>query len=95
MILDLGLPDADGITLVREIRGWTQVPVLIRSVRSDEAGKVAAPEAGAQDHVVKPFGMKELLARVRTLLRDRGATVAPSVVQIGDLTIDAADPQGV
>lgn len=90
VILDLGLPDADGITVVREIRTWTQVPVLILSVRSDEAGKVAALDAGAQDYVVKPFGMKELLARVRTLLRDRVSTVAPSVVQIGDLTIDAA-----
>lgn len=90
VILDLGLPDADGITVVREIRGWSVVPVLILSVRSDEAGKVAALDAGAQDYVVKPFGMKELLARVRTLLRDRGGSVAPSVVQIGDLTIDAA-----
>jgi two-component system KDP operon response regulator KdpE len=90
VILDLGLPDADGITVIREIRGWTQVPVLILSVRSDEGAKVAALDAGAQDYVVKPFGIKELLARVRSLLRDRGAAVAPSVVRIGDLTIDAA-----
>ncbi|MGQ0564106.1 MAG: response regulator [Gemmobacter sp.] len=90
VVLDLGLPDADGLTVLREIRGWTQVPVLVLSVRADEAGKVAALDAGAQDYVVKPFGTKELLARVRTLLRDRAASVTPSVVQIGDLTIDAA-----
>ena len=57
--------------MLREIRGWTAVPVLVLSVRADEAGKVAALDAGAQDYVVKPFGMKELLARIRSLLRDR------------------------
>ena len=79
VILDLGLPDADGLTVLREIRGWSQVPVLVLSVRADEAGKVAALDAGAQDYVVKPFGMKELLARIRSLLRDRVGAVAPAV----------------
>ena len=91
VILDLGLPDADGITVLRAIREWSQVPVLVLSVRADEAGKVAALDAGAQDYVVKPFGMQELLARLRSLLRDHSATVAQtSVIQIADLLIDAA-----
>ena len=91
VILDLGLPDADGITVLRAIREWSQVPVLVLSVRADEAGKVAALDAGAQDYVVKPFGMQELLARLRSLLRDHSATVAQtSVIQIADLVIDAA-----
>lgn len=91
VILDLGLPDADGIAVLREIRGWSAVPVLILSVRSDEAGKVEALDAGAQDYVAKPFGVKELLARVRSLLRDRAAATTGSVVEVGDLRIDAAD----
>ncbi|NBE07704.1 response regulator [Paragemmobacter ruber] len=91
IVLDLGLPDADGLSVLRDLRGWTQVPVLILSVRADEAGKVEALDAGAQDYVVKPFGMKEFLARVRGLLRDRLAEIVPSVLTIGPLRIDAAD----
>jgi two-component system, OmpR family, KDP operon response regulator KdpE len=91
VILDLGLPDADGLTVLRAIREWSQVPVLVLSVRADEAGKVAALDAGAQDYVVKPFGMPELLARLRSLLRDHAAAgVQTSVIQIADLLIDAA-----
>jgi two-component system, OmpR family, KDP operon response regulator KdpE len=91
VVLDLGLPDADGLAVLREIRGWSQVPVLILSVRADEAGKVQALDAGAQDYVVKPFGMKEFLARIRGLLRDRASeTAAPAVIRIGPLLIDAA-----
>jgi len=91
VVLDLGLPDADGLDVLREIRGWSAVPVLILSVRADETGKVAALDAGAQDYVVKPFGMKEFLARLRGLLRDRGGEAAPSVLDIGPLHIDVAD----
>jgi two-component system KDP operon response regulator KdpE len=91
VVLDLGLPDADGLSVLRQMRAWTQVPVLILSVRADEGGKVEALDAGAQDYVVKPFGVKEFLARVRGLLRDRGAEAVPSVVTIGPLRIDAAD----
>ncbi len=91
VILDLGLPDADGLTVLKEIRAWSEVPVLVLSVRTDEAGKVAALDAGAQDYVVKPFGVKELLARLRSLLRDRGHAAIPSVIMIADLTIDAAN----
>lgn len=91
VVLDLGLPDADGLSVLREIRGWTQVPVLVLSVRADEAGKVEALDAGAQDYVVKPFGMKEFLARIRGLLRDRAPDgAAPSSLSIGPLVIDAA-----
>lgn len=90
VVLDLGLPDADGTAVLHEIRGWSQVPVLVLSVRSDESGKVEALDAGAQDYVVKPFGVKEFLARVRSLLRDRSGEGAPPVLTIGGLTIDAA-----
>jgi two-component system KDP operon response regulator KdpE len=91
VVLDLGLPDADGLTVLRDLRGWSPVPVLILSVRSDEGDKVEALDAGAQDYVVKPFGVKEFLARVRGLLRDRGAEIVPSVLTIGPLRIDAAN----
>ena len=91
VVLDLGLPDADGLSVLRNLRGWSQVPVLILSVRADEAGKVEALDAGAQDYVVKPFGVKEFLARVRSLLRDRASEILPSILQIGPLSIDAAN----
>jgi two-component system KDP operon response regulator KdpE len=91
VILDLGLPDADGLTVLREIRGWSSVPVLVLSVRADEAGKVAALDAGAQDYVVKPFGMNELLARIRSLLRDRAGASTPAVIETLDLRIDSAN----
>ena len=91
LILDLGLPDADGLSVLRDLRGWSTMPVLILSVRADEAGKVAALDAGAQDYVVKPFSVKELLARVRSLLRDRSPNdSAPALITAGDLRIDAA-----
>ena len=91
LILDLGLPDADGLSVLRDLRGWSTMPVLILSVRADEAGKVAALDAGAQDYVVKPFSVKELLARVRSLLRDRSPNdSAPALITAADLRIDAA-----
>lgn len=91
VVLDLGLPDADGLSVLRDLRGWSPVPVLILSVRANEGDKVEALDAGAQDYVVKPFGVKEFLARVRGLLRDRGAGAVPSALTIGPLRIDAAD----
>lgn len=91
VILDLGLPDADGLTVLREIRSWSSVPVLVLSVRADETGKVAALDAGAQDYVVKPFGMNELLARIRSLLRDRAGASSPAVIEVEDLRIDSAN----
>lgn len=91
VVLDLGLPDADGLSVLRDLRGWSPVPVLILSVRADEGDKVEALDAGAQDYVVKPFGVKEFLARVRGLLRDRSTDAVPSILAIGPLRIDAAD----
>ncbi len=91
MILDLGLPDADGINVLRAVREWTQMPVLILSVRSDEDGKIAALDAGAQDYVTKPFSTGELLARLRGLLRDRAPSGGAAVLELGPLGIDAAN----
>src|SRR5262245_49425963 len=71
MILDLGLPDQDGLDVIRQVRAGNPLPIVVLSVRSDEPGKVAALDAGADDYMVKPFGVEELLARVRTALRHR------------------------
>lgn len=91
MILDLGLPDADGITVLKAVREWSALPVLVLSMRSDEAGKIAALDAGAQDYVTKPFSTGELLARLRGLLRDRSHEASPATITLGVLVIDAAD----
>jgi two-component system KDP operon response regulator KdpE len=90
-IVDLGLPDMDGAEVVERIRSWSNVPIIVLSVRSSEAQKVQLLEAGADDYVVKPFGMAELLARVRVALRrqSRAATGEPTVI-VGPLTIDLA-----
>ncbi|MFU2068552.1 response regulator, partial [Bordetella hinzii] len=69
VVLDLGLPDEDGMALLRELRGWTEVPVLVLSARAEESDKIAALDAGADDYLTKPFGVGELLARLRVLLR--------------------------
>jgi len=69
LILDLGLPDGDGIELVRDVRSWSAVPIIILSARADESDKIAALDAGADDYLTKPFGVGELLARVRANLR--------------------------
>jgi len=91
VILDLSLPDMDGRAVLAELRGWSPVPVLVLSVRADEGEKVALLDAGAQDYVTKPFGVQELLARLRGILRDRAAAGPQgAVLQIGDLEIDAA-----
>jgi two-component system KDP operon response regulator KdpE len=90
VVLDLGLPDMDGHEVLRELRGWSAVPVLVLSVRADEAGKVAALDAGANDYVTNPFGTPELMARIRALLRDAaGATqAAAAVYDDGRLRVD-------
>jgi two-component system KDP operon response regulator KdpE len=90
VVLDLGLPDMDGKAVLARIREWSQVPVIVLSVRAGEAEKVAALDAGAQDYVVKPFGAQELLARIRGQLRDRGTADAAAILRVGDLEIDAA-----
>jgi two-component system KDP operon response regulator KdpE len=91
VLVDLGLPDMDGSEVVERIRSWSNVPIIVLSVRSSEAQKVQVLEAGADDYVVKPFGMAELLARVRVALRrqSRASTGEPTVV-VGPLTIDLA-----
>jgi two-component system KDP operon response regulator KdpE len=78
LVVDLGLPDGDGIDLIRDVRGWSNVPILVLSARSGEVDKVAALDAGADDYLTKPFGVAELLARVRANLR-RHRTAAPDV----------------
>jgi two-component system KDP operon response regulator KdpE len=92
VVLDLGLPDIDGTEVIEGLRGWTQVPVLVLSARTDQADKVEALDAGADDYVTKPFGMHELLARVRAALR-RGAAGAPGdvpVVRTASFDVDLA-----
>lgn len=89
IILDLGLPDMDGLDVLTTIREWTQTPVLILSVRAEDAHKIAALDAGAQDYVTKPFSTGELLARLRSLLRDHARDAAAPVLTLGPLTIDA------
>ena len=91
VIVDLGLPDMDGSEVVERIRSWSSVPIIVLSVRSTEAQKVSLLELGADDYVVKPFGMAELLARVRVALRRqmRAASGEPTV-RVGPLVIDLA-----
>ncbi len=88
VILDLGLPDLDGIDVLRELRAWSQVPVIVLSARSGEGEKVRALDAGANDYVTKPFGVQELSARIRALLRQRPAAEAHSLFDDGQLRID-------
>jgi two-component system KDP operon response regulator KdpE len=91
VVLDLGLPDIDGIDVVRGLRGWSTVPIVILSVRDGERDKVEALDAGADDYVTKPFGMDELLARLRAALRRAGPDdPAEPVVETGAFIIDLA-----
>jgi two-component system KDP operon response regulator KdpE len=93
VLLDLGLPDVDGLELTRQLREWSQVPVIVISARGREGDKVEALDAGADDYLTKPFGVSELLARVRVALRHAQRTsgsAAPQVVELGPLRIDFA-----
>jgi two-component system, OmpR family, KDP operon response regulator KdpE len=92
IILDLGLPDMDGIQVCEQLRQWTQVPIIILSVRSEESAKVKALDMGADDYLVKPFGTEELLARIRVALRHlaKSHSEQATVVVTGDLAIDLA-----
>lgn len=90
LILDLGLPDGNGIDLIRDLRGWSEVPILILSARSQEVDKIDALDAGADDYLTKPFSVGELRARVRALLRRQhrhGEEVTP-VVTFGQVDVD-------
>jgi two-component system KDP operon response regulator KdpE len=92
VVLDLGLPDMDGVDVVTGLRGWTSAPVIVLSARDDQAQKVAALDAGADDYVTKPFGMDELLARVRAAVRRGRATPGAdeAVVEATAFTVDLA-----
>lgn len=93
ILLDLGLPDCDGIDLTRRIREWTRVPIIVISARGREADKVEALDAGADDYVTKPFGVNELLARMRVALRhaqQSGGSADNPVIEMGRLRIDLA-----
>src|ERR1700675_2853040 len=90
IVLDLGLPDADGVDFIRGLRAWSQIPIIVLSARTGEADKIEALDAGADDYLTKPFGVGELLARVRAAQRRRvlaGATGKPSV-RFGDVEVD-------
>ncbi|HEY8475580.1 MAG TPA: response regulator [Chloroflexota bacterium] len=91
VILDLGLPDADGLNVCRQVREWSQVPIIVLSVRDSERDKVTALDLGADDYLTKPFGIEELLARIRAALRraSNGAQ-PPAVFVAGHLTVDFA-----
>ena len=88
VVLDLGLPDMDGSEVIAGLRGWTDVPILVLSAREQSRQKVAALDAGADDYVVKPFGMDELLARLRAALRRGQPAAVQPVVTTEDFTID-------
>ncbi len=96
LVLDLGLPDGDGVELIRDVRGWSAVPIILLSARTEETEKIAALDAGADDYLTKPFGTGELLARVRAnLRRPRAASgnglameVAEPLFHFGDVEVD-------
>ncbi len=97
LVLDLGLPDGDGVPLIRDVRGWSGVPIIVLSARTDEADKIAALDAGADDYLTKPFGTGELLARVRANLRRPRAAAggaaedsAEPVFRFGEIEVDRA-----
>lgn len=90
VVLDLGLPGIDGIEVVHGLRGWTQLPILVLSAREDEASKVAALDAGADDYVTKPFGMDELLARLRAALRRATPADEEPTVSTAHFVVDLA-----
>jgi two-component system KDP operon response regulator KdpE len=91
IILDLGLPDLDGVEVLKRLREWSKAPILILSVRDDEKQKVRALDGGADDYVAKPFGQEELLARLRVTLRHSPENAGLPVFQSGKLTVDLAE----
>jgi two-component system KDP operon response regulator KdpE len=88
VVLDLGLPDIDGVEVIHGLRGWSRVPIIVLSGRTGSADKIAALDAGADDYVTKPFGLGELLARIRAIGRRAGPPDPPPVVRLGDHVID-------
>jgi two-component system KDP operon response regulator KdpE len=90
VIVDLGLPDMDGADVIRGVRGWSSVPIIVLSARDQEAQKVAALDAGADDYVTKPFGMDELLARLRAATRRVLPSAGDPVIETADFRLDLA-----
>ncbi|HEX4062712.1 MAG TPA: response regulator [Streptosporangiaceae bacterium] len=90
VLLDLGLPGVDGLDVIRGLRGWTTVPIIVLSGRADSTDKVEALDAGADDYVTKPFGMEELLARMRATSRRASPREEQPRVRVGELTVDLA-----
>ncbi len=88
VLVDLGLPDMDGKQVVRELREWTQVPIIVLTVREQEDEKIAALDAGADDYVTKPFGVGELMARIRVSLRRALGAESEPTITCGELTVD-------
>ena len=95
VVLDLGLPGIDGVEVIRGLRGWTNVPIIVLSVREAEQDKVAALDAGADDYVTKPFGIDELLARLRAALRRATPADEEAAIETRDFTVDLAAKQVV
>lgn len=94
IVLDLGLPDLDGVEFLRDLRSWSERPVIVLSARGAEADKIAALDAGADDYLSKPFGVGELLARIRVLLRRAGGAGGEAAeVRFGDVRVDLAARQ--
>ncbi len=94
LLVDLGLPDGDGLKVIQRIRAWSPVPIVVLSARTMEAQKIAALDAGADDYVAKPFSAPELLARVRAALRRSArSSEQPPVLQLGEITVDLARRQ--
>ena len=90
VILDLGLPDIDGVEITRRIREWSRMPIIILSVRAQEKNKIEALDAGADDYLTKPFGVGELMARIRVVMRHVVTPEGEPVYRIGELVIDLA-----
>jgi two-component system, OmpR family, KDP operon response regulator KdpE len=90
VILDLGLPDLDGLEVIQGLRGWTKAPIIVLSGRADSLDKVEALDAGADDYITKPFGVEELLARMRATVRRTGTAADLPRIKLGDLIVDLA-----
>jgi two-component system, OmpR family, KDP operon response regulator KdpE len=90
VILDLGLPDLDGVEVIQGLRGWTKAPIIVLSGRADSTDKVEALDAGADDYITKPFGVEELLARMRAAVRRTGTAEDQPRIKLGDLMVDLA-----
>jgi two-component system KDP operon response regulator KdpE len=93
IILDLGLPDMDGVEVTRRIREWSQIPIIILSVREHESDKIAALDTGADDYLTKPFGTGELMARIRAAIRRATHPESEPVIEVGQLKVDLAHRQ--